>query len=307
MQKPVLAVLGPTASGKTALAIEIARRCDGEIVNCDSRQVYRGMQIGTASPSPEELQQVPHHLFNFLSPAENFSAADYALKAAEVCREIWGRKKIPLLTGGTGFYYAAIAEGLGDAGQNLQRAEELRKLLENRGLEYMVSMLQQLDPAAAAGIDTNNSRRVLRAIEIVETTGKPYAENRPVSLLTEADFFPVVVTRAREELHRSIALRVDKMIADGLEAEVRQLVSKFGQQAPGLNSIGYQEWFANFNGAMTVAQVKELIIIHTRQYAKRQETWFRRRPGVAPVDIGSQQDPAAIFQQIAAFVGQFAL
>jgi len=307
MQKPVLAVLGPTASGKTALAIEIARRCDGEIVNCDSRQVYRGMQIGTASPSPEELQQVPHHLFNFLSPAENFSAADYALKAAEVCREIWGRKKIPLLTGGTGFYYAAIAEGLGDAGQNLQRAEELRKLLENRGLEYMVSMLKQLDPAAAAGINTTKSRRVIRAIEIVETTGKPYAENRPVSLLTEADFFPVVVTRAREELHRSIALRVDKMIADGLEAEVRQLVSKFGQQAPGLNSIGYQEWFANFNGAMTVAQVKELIIIHTRQYAKRQETWFRRRPGVAPVDIGSQQDPAAIFQQIAAFVGQFAL
>ncbi|HQB82960.1 MAG TPA: tRNA dimethylallyltransferase, partial [Candidatus Rifleibacterium sp.] len=98
-----------------------------------------------------------------------------------------------------------------------------------------------------------------------------------------------------------------RRLADGLEAEVRQLVSKFGQQAPGLNSIGYQEWFANFNGAMTVAQVKELIIIHTRQYAKRQETWFRRRPGVAPVDIGSQQDPAAIFQQIAAFVGQFAL
>ena len=114
----------------------------------------------------------------------------------------------------------------------MKRAEELRKLLENRGLEYMVSMLQQLDPAAAAGIDTNNSRRVLRAIEIVETTGKPYAENRPVSLLPEAVFFPVVVTRPREELHRSIALRVEKMIADGLEAEVRQLVSRFGQQAP---------------------------------------------------------------------------
>lgn len=307
MQKPVLAVLGPTASGKTALAIEIARRFDGEIVNCDSRQVYRGMQIGTASPSSEERRQVPHHLFNFLSPAENFSAADYALKAAEVCREIWNRRKIPLLTGGTGFYYAAIAEGLGDAGQNLQRAEELREMLESRGLEYMVSMLQQLDPAAAASIDTNNSRRVLRAIEIVETTGKPYAENRPVSLLPEADFFPVVVTRLRENLHRSIALRVEKMLADGLEAEVRHLVSEFGQQAPGLNSIGYQEWFANFNDEMTVAQVKELIIIHTRQYAKRQETWFRRRPGVAPIDIGSQHDSAAIFQQIAAFVGRFAL
>ncbi len=306
-KKPVLAVLGPTASGKTSLALEIADKFACEIVNCDSRQIYSEMHIGTACPTPEELRRAPHHLFNFLSPAATFSAADFAAAAAACSKEIWARGKIPLLTGGTGFYYAAISEGLGDAGHNPQRAEQLRLLLEERGLAHMVEMLSKLDPSAVGAVDLNNSRRVLRAIEIVESTGQPFIKNLPQPLLSAANFFPVVVTRPRAMLHAAIDHRVNRMLAAGLENEVRQLMEKYGQSAGGLSSIGYQEWFEYFAGKILVKEVKELIIIHTRQYAKRQETWFRRRPGVAATDLSDEKQCAAIFPQIAAFLSKFAL
>ncbi len=304
-KKPVLAVLGPTASGKTALAIEIATRHGCEIVNCDSRQVYLDMQIGTASPTLQEQQLISHHLFNFLSPSLTFSAADYADTAAIAIRKIWKAGKIPLLAGGTGFYYAALSEGLGDAGHDEGRATELCQIAEQSGHAHMVELLLSLDPKAAAVVDTNNLRRVLRAIEIVERTGRPFCENVPVPTLPEAEFFPMVVTRSRPILHASIETRIDRMIADGLEAEVRSLVAKYGRDAGGLNAIGYREWLAYFDGMTTIEAVRNEIIIHTRQYAKRQETWFRRRPGVPPVDIDSPEEHSAIFRKTAAFLKKF--
>ncbi len=304
---PVLAVLGPTASGKTSLALHIAGKFDCEVVNCDSRQIYSEMRIGTACPTPEELNFASHHLYNFLSPAETFSAADFAAAAASCIRGIWSRGKTPLLTGGTGFYYAAVSKGLGDAGHDPHRAEQLRNMFEERGLAHMVEMLNRLDPSAAGTVDLNNPRRVLRAIEIVESTGQPFTKNLPQPLLVEAEFLPVVVTRPRAILHAAIEHRVNQMLIDGLESEVRQLIEKYGQSAGGLNSIGYQEWFEYFSGKISVKAVKEQIIINTRQYAKRQETWFRRRPGVEATDLNDQKQCAAIFPQIAAFLGKFAL
>lgn len=306
-KKPVLAVLGPTASGKTSLAIKIAKTFNCEIVNCDSRQIYREMRIGTARPDDTEMQQVPHHLFNLISPDQAFSAADYSEHACRVIKEIWQRNRIPLLTGGTGFYYAVVSEGLGEAGHNPELAEKLRVELETVGFESFVKKLLELDPEAGEMVDLKNPRRVLRAAEIVIGSKKPLSANRPVSPLPEAEFKAVVVTRPRSILHENIARRVDQMICEGLEKEVSELIDRYGRSASGLNSIGYNEWFDYFDGRISPEQVREQIIIHTRQYAKRQETWFRRRPGVPVSDLSIPENESEIFQQISAFINFFAL
>jgi len=307
LKMPVLAVLGPTASGKTGLALEIAARHNCEIVNCDSRQIYSEMLIGTAHPTQTEMAQAPHHLFSIIAPDRQFSAAEYAEAAATAIRQIWQLKRIPLLVGGTGFYYDALAEGLGQAGNDAELAQQLQQELQTNGLAAMRERLQHLDPAASSQIDINNSRRVLRAIEIITITGRPLADNRRTSPLPEAHFLPVVVTRPRDELHRAISRRVDQMIAAGLESEVRRLADKYGRQAPGLNSIGYSEWFAMFDGTANLDAVREAIVIHTRQYAKRQETWLRRRPGPPLYDLAETEQRAAIFENVAEFLAAFAL
>ncbi|HAE38257.1 MAG TPA: tRNA (adenosine(37)-N6)-dimethylallyltransferase MiaA [Candidatus Riflebacteria bacterium] len=306
-KKPILAVLGPTASGKTSLALELAERHGCEIVNCDSRQIYREMSIGTAHPTADEMRLAPHHLFSIVLPDRSFSAADYAEMATTKIRDIWQRGRVPLLAGGTGFYYDTLEQGLGPAGNDQKLAEQLRNELEKIGLAAMLERLQTLDPAASSQIDVNNARRVLRAIEIVTTTGRPLAENIRVSPLPEAAFMPVVVTRPRALLHDSISCRVEKMLKDGLESEVRGLVKSYGRHAPGLNSIGYSEWFDFFDEKISLAEVSEAMIIHTRQYAKRQETWFRRRPGPPIYDLAESVARAAIFANVAEFLAAFAL
>jgi tRNA dimethylallyltransferase len=305
--KPVVAVLGPTASGKTSLALDLAQRFGGEIVNCDSRQIYRQMQIGTAKPNSDEMKLIPHHLFDLVNPDQSFSAAEYVVAARKAIEEIWQRKRIPILSGGTGFYYAVASEGIGEAGHDEKTATELNQQLEKHGLDFMVKKLLALDPNAAVLIDTRNPRRVLRAIEIVCKSGRPLAENKPAPPIPQACFMPVVVTRPREQLQKNIATRVDQMIAAGLENEVRQLIADYGPGASGLNSIGYHEWLDYLTGQKSLAEVREQIIIHTRQYAKRQETWFRKRPGVAGIDISKPENISRIFVQTAAFLENFAL
>ncbi len=279
-KKPVLAILGPTASGKTSVALKMAKKHDGIIINCDSRQIYQEMLIGTASPTKEEKSVVEHRLFNFLSPRVQFNASDYAKLAVEEIRRVWKENKLPILVGGTGFYYSAVSEGLGEAGSDSALAKQLQQELEQNGLSYMVDKLRKLDLEAAQTIDINNSRRVLRAIEVVISTGKPFSQNKPVSLLPEAEFKPIVVTRPREILHERIGLRVNQMFEEGLEDEVKLIIEKYGRDAAALSSIGYREWLDYFDGKLDYELLKEQIIIHTRQYAKRQETWFRKKPGV---------------------------
>ena len=279
-KKPVLAILGPTASGKTSVALKMAKKHDGIIINCDSRQIYQEMLIGTASPTKEEKSVVEHRLFNFLSPRVQFNASDYAKLAVEEIRRVWKENKLPILVGGTGFYYSAVSEGLGEAGSDSALAKQLQQELEQNGLSYMVDKLRKLDLEAAQTIDINNSRRVLRAIEVVISTGKPFSQNKPVSLLPEAEFKPIVVTRPREILHERIGLRVNQMFEEGLEDEVKLIIEKYGRDVAALSSIGYREWLDYFDGKLDYELLKEQIIIHTRQYAKRQETWFRKKPGV---------------------------
>lgn len=286
-KKLVLAILGPTASGKTSVALKIAKESNGVIINCDSRQIYQGMLIGTASPTEKEKNIVEHRLFNFLSPEMQFNASDYAKLAADEIKKVWSESKLPILVGGTGFYYSAVSEGLGEAGSDSELANQLQKELEEKGLSYMAEKLKKLDFEAFETVDINNPRRVLRAIEVVTTTKKPFSQNKPVSLLPEAEFKPYVVTRPREKLHERIALRVEQMFEEGLEKEVKYIIEKYGRNAAALSSIGYREWLEQDSD---IESIKEQIIIHTRQYAKRQETWFRKKPGVPFIDLEETKD-----------------
>ncbi|MBP5469704.1 MAG: tRNA (adenosine(37)-N6)-dimethylallyltransferase MiaA [Candidatus Riflebacteria bacterium] len=286
-KKLVLAILGPTASGKTSVALKIAKESNGVIINCDSRQIYQGMLIGTASPTEKEKNIVEHRLFNFLSPEMQFNAADYAKLAADEIKKVWSESKLPILVGGTGFYYSAVSEGLGEAGSDSELANQLQKELEEQGLSYMAEKLKKLDSEAFETVDINNPRRVLRAIEVVTTTKKPFSQNKPVSLLPEAEFKPYVVTRPREKLHERIAIIVEQMFEEGLENEVKYIIEKYGRDAAALSSIGYREWLEQDSD---LESIKEQIIIHTRQYAKRQETWFRKKPGVPFIDLEKTND-----------------
>lgn len=302
---PVIAVLGPTASGKSSLAINIALKFDGEIVNCDSRQIYQEMNIGTAKPTYEEQKLVKHHLFDLIKPSEKFSAGDYLNAARKVIREINQRGKTPVLAGGTGFYYSAISEGLPPTDSDPEISARLHEILETQGLEALKSMLEELDSEALDLIDVNNSRRVLRALEVVMITQKPFSQNKPVSPLPEAEFFPIVVSRPRKVLHQRIEERVRQMIEQGLERETKALLQKYGPKAPGLNSIGYSEWFDFFSNEKSIEQVIEEIIINSRQYAKRQETWFRKRPGTQMHNLEDAQTSESIFSLVNDFLKKF--
>lgn len=287
MGNKVLAVLGPTASGKTALTLELAKRFNGVIVNCDSRQIYEEMFIGTASPTESEKKQAAHRLFNYISPLKQINAGDYAYAAAEEIKKIWAEGRLPILAGGTGFYYSSISEGLTEVSSDEKLAAELEQQYQEKGLEYMADMLRQIDPEAGQNVDLNNPRRVLRAIEVVKITGRPFSQNQPKPLLSGANFYPIVVTRPREVLHQRIEARIDQMLKEGLEKETRYIVEKYGRDAAALSSIGYREFLDYFDRKITLAEVREQILFHTRQYAKRQETWFRKKPGVPFTDLSA--------------------
>lgn len=301
-KKIIIAVLGPTATGKSDIAFQLAKMFDAEIVNCDSRQIYSEMHIGTACPTKDTLQQVKHHLYNIIKPSVSFSVSDYATKAKDVITNIFSRGKFPILTGGSGFYFSSLHEGIGSAGHDKVLATKIKSEYEKQGLAYMLQYLKELDPDALNVIDTKNPRRVLRAIEIVKLTGRPFCMNRPVSLLPEATFYPVVVTRPRQELRNIIRQRVEVMIQMGLEDEVKSLFEKYGMFAPGLQAIGYQEWPEYFEGKIDKQQLIQKIVDHTCQYAKRQETWFKKRPGTNIYNISDKYDCENFFSALQSFI-----
>lgn len=299
LPRPLIAILGPTACGKSALALDLALRFELEIVNCDSRQIYREMEIGTAKPGPEERAAVPHHLFDLVAPDERFSAGEYARQATSCCESVWKAGKIPLLVGGTGFYYDALIEGLPEESGDPDLQIRLQERIENEGLQALLDEFDRLDPAGAASIDRRNPRRVMRALELVLAGGRPLAEVRKRHGGIRANIFPILVTIDRESLHDRIAGRVDAMIAAGLAAEARSLIARYGIDAPGLKSIGYTEWA---EPRADEDSIRELIVAHTRQYAKRQETWFRKRPGGIMHDLGRRETSADIAKQAEAFL-----
>ena len=282
------AVVGPTASGKTALAIALGKRLSCEIVSCDSMQIYREMDIGTAKPSREERAAIPHHLIDFLSPGTPYSAADYATDAYAAVENILSRGKLPLFCGGTGLYLDAARRG-GEENSEIPGATAVREALAQeaaeQGNEALWQRLCLVDPAAAEATHPNNIRRVIRALEIYETTGIPKSEwdrrtrERPPVLR----ILPIMLTYpAREVLYRRIDARVDEMLRAGLVEETKHLYEK-GYLAPGstaAQAIGYKELLPYLRGECDLSEAKEALCLATRHYAKRQLTWFERDESV---------------------------
>lgn len=283
----VIVIVGPTASGKTASSIALAQRLNGEIINGDSLQVYRRLNIGTAKIRPDEMQGVPHHLFDILSPEETFSVKDYQTLVREKIREIQSREKVPILVGGTGLYIRAVlyqfqfTEEVGDEATR----KKWEDYAEKYGNEQLHEQLAQVDPKSAASIHPNNIRRVVRALEIYEKTGQTKVEQEANS--GDEIVIPHLIfgmDRPREELYERINERVIQMIEEGLEEEVRQLIADGFRNTQAMTGIGYKEWYPFLDGHLSKQAVIEAIQQNSRRYAKRQLTYFRHQLPVHWID-----------------------
>jgi tRNA dimethylallyltransferase len=286
---PLIVLLGPTAVGKTALSIELCRRFDGEVVSADSRQIYRGMDIGTAKPSPEEQAAVPHHLLNVRQPDEILSVAEYQTLAYTAIDDIHRRGKVPFLVGGTALYLNAVVRGMKipDVPPNPSLRAELEEVATREGHEALFARLAALDPATAAQIDGRNVRRVVRALEIILETGMPKSELEgedppPYRILQIGLDLP------RPLLYARIDARVEQMVANGLIQETQQLLSMgYPPNLPALTSLGYKEIGAYLRGDMTLPAAVERIQIETHRFVRHQYSWFRRMKAVNWFDVSS--------------------
>lgn len=303
----MLAIVGPTASGKTAVSVELARRLGGEVVSCDSMQVYRRMNIGTAKPTAEEMRDVPHHLIDAVDPATSFSCAEYVLMASAVVKEISARGKLPILCGGTGMYLDRFLCG---EMEETHADEGLRASLfafaETAGVEALHARLREIDPESAETIHPNNVKRVVRALEIYEQTGIPKSEFDRRSQVGESPYDALVIGLSyprREVLYERINRRVDRMLADGLLEETQRLLEEgvFEVNLTAAQAIGYKELLGYLDGSETLSEAVENLKTATRRYAKRQLTWFGAKPYVEWVEMeqnGSLRSLDDICQEI---------
>lgn len=301
MAPRVLCVVGPTASGKTKMAVALARRFGGEVVSVDSMQIYRGMTIGTAAPTAAEMEGVPHHMIAVADPAEQWSAARFC-QAADACiQDILSRGKLPVLAGGTGLYLDALIRG-DDFAPGSQGGEvrlRLQRELREQGPEALLERLRTVDPETAGRLHLRDEKRILRALEIYEQTGEPMSlrdrrgRQRPDRY--EAVYIGLSF-RDREDLRRRIDRRVDDMVRQGLLQEVQDLLdSGLPRDATALQAIGYKQFLAVADGAATTDQAVEEVKLRSRQYAKRQLTWLRRNPDIHWILWDREPDfPAAL-------------
>jgi len=293
---PIAAILGPTASGKSELAMAIAARLPVEIMVADSRQIFRGLSIGTAKPSAADQRVVPHHLLDLADPDETFTVADWIVHAGPLVDEIAGRGRIPLLVGGTGLYVSALVDGYDFASQpwSPEVRERLVTELETEGLAALGQRLVRLDPRVAERTDLHNPRRVLRALERVQVGGGPQ-EARATSYPGRLAL--IGISRPRADLYRRIDARAAALFQAGLASEVKALL-RAGHRADSaaLSSHGYAEAVRHLAGELTLDQAVEITARRTRQYAKRQLTWFRRDPRIVWVGAGKRaaSDPPLV-------------
>lgn len=280
----VVAIIGPTASGKTALSIRLAKEIDGEIINGDSMQIYRHMDIGTAKITEAEMEGVPHHLLDIKEPTEGFSVAEYQKLVRGKIGEIQARGKVPIIVGGTGLYVQSVLYDFQFAKQEVDEAarENYYKELEILGPEAMHAKLVQMDPAAAASIHPNNTRRVIRALEMAELAGVSRAEEQfnrgDIPLYNH---LIIGLDMDREKLYERINLRVDLMMEAGLVEEVRALYDAGIRDVQASKAIGYKELYAHFDGLVSLDEAVEQIKQNSRRYAKRQLTYFRNKMDIA--------------------------
>lgn len=294
-KKPLIILVGPTAVGKTAASIGLAKALNGEIISGDSMQIFKGLDIGTAKISPSEMNGVRHHLIDIKEPWESFSAAEFKRLADSAIADIHGRGKMPIIVGGTGFYINSVLYEyhFGEADTDEAYRNELQQFLDNNGKEALWDMLNQKDPVSAQRLHSNDTKRVMRALEVLHVTGKPISERESTVDKQTMRYNAVylALNLPRDILYERINQRVEAMVAQGLEEEVRNaLNSGVSQNALSMTSLGYRQMIQYINGEITFDKAVSLIQRDTRHFAKRQLTWFRHDPNIVWVDKYNKSD-----------------
>lgn len=287
---PLVVLLGATAVGKTELSLEICRRTNAEIISADSRQIYRGMDIGTAKPSLEEQEQARHHLIDIRDPDEPITLSEYQRLAYDVIDSSHARGKVPLLVGGTVLYVRAVVEGLRipEVPPNPELRAELEQLLTEKGVDALYEMLRTKDPASAAVVDANNPRRLIRALEVFIETGKSRVELEGQDP-PDYSILLLGLERSRASLHERIDRRVDWMMQNGLVEETKTLLAAgYDSNLPAMSSLGYREIGAYLHGKMSYAEAVQQIKIETHRYLRHQYTWLRKMDGIVWVDMDGE-------------------
>lgn len=295
--KLLVVIAGPTAVGKTALAVALAQHFRTDIVSCDSRQFFKELKIGVARPSQEELKAASHHFIGHLSIHENYTAGTFAQEAMAKLEQLFTQHEVVICAGGSGLYLNALLNGLDDLPADETVRTALMQTLQSEGLDTLLEELQQKDRAYWDAVDRKNPHRVVRALEVMRITGKPYSQQRTAA--QRALPFEVItlgLNGERSWLHHRIEQRVDQMMQAGLEQEARQVWPLKHLNA--LNTVGYKELFAYFEGKWSRAEAVERIKIHTRQYARRQLTWWRRDASVIWLDAEKENVLAASLEHI---------
>ena len=279
-QKELLIILGPTCTGKSSTAIAAAKVFGGEIINCDSMQVYKGFDIGTDKILPERRKNIPHHLLDIIDPSQQFTAADFVRLALEACTAILANQRLPIITGGTGLYLKALVEGLFPEGKSDPRIREaLETEADNQGLEHLAEELKAVDPHYLAKIGGRDRIRIIRALEVFRSTGKPMSEHfaRTRSHVQDFHLLRIGLKLERAALYKKIEDRVDRMFARGLVEEVASLLEAgIREDAPPFKALGYKHVLMVLKNELPLAEAIEMTKQDTRHYAKRQMTWFRK-------------------------------
>lgn len=284
MAPKILVIVGPTASGKTRMAVELAQRHNGEVISADSMQIYRTMDIGTAKPTKEQMGGIPHHMIDVADPEEDFSVARYVEMAARCVDDVLARGKLPIVAGGTGLYIDSLLSGRTFAPFSPDSAlrGELERELAEQGGPAMLEALRQVDPEAAQRLHPNDHKRIIRALEVYRSTGKTITQHNRETQAIPPRYDALTIGLAfqdRQAMWKRIDQRVDEMVAAGLEDEVRRLLtSGISPKCTAMQAIGYKEFTQALSGEMTWQEAAEVVKLRSRQYAKRQLTWFGRNP-----------------------------
>ncbi len=307
----IIAIAGPTASGKTALSIAVAKHFGGEVVSCDSMQIYKRMDIGTAKPDEEEMSGIRHHMIDIIEPDENYNVVSFKKDAEAVIDEILERGKLPVLVGGTGLYMDSVLNNVGFTETKSDEAvrKELTELWEKMGSEYMHAELEKIDPESAEKIHPNNVRRVIRALEIYRTTGKTMTQvNEESKREPKYDSLVFGLMWDREVLNERINRRVDIMMEKGLLDEVEELkASGLKRELTSMQAIGYKELFEYFDGLVTLDEAVEKIKLESRRYAKRQMTWLRRNEKINWLMLQKDYNLNKIYEQCFTMAEKFGI
>jgi len=300
--KLLISIVGPTAVGKSGLAVQVAKAMQAPVVSADSVQIYRGLDIGSGKVTEAEKQGIPHYMLDIIDPVESFSAGHFGRSVDALLPDLFDRHEVVILAGGAGFYFHAVWNGMDDIPAVAPAIREgLNARLLSEGLDALVAELAQCDPVAHARIALNNPVRVIRALEVFQGTGKPFSEFQKLIGEKEKDYkeLRIGLEMDRERLYDRINRRVELMVEGGLESEVRALMNQYGPDAKGLQSVGYREFVDFFKGNHDRAEAIRLIQRNSRRYAKRQYTWFRKAAGIEWFAVG---EPQVIQNRIAAVV-----